>query len=105
MDSLPLGRWEIDSVLINATTVMNNEGIRSLRVLEKEWILQPAGQKFDVIQMTPARVTLQSNGRAYLADYVMEGTRLFLELTRPDRGEKVSIEAHAITADVFSTVR
>ena len=105
MNSVPLGGWEIDSVLINATTVMNNDGIRSLRVSDKEWVLQPVGQKFDVIQMTPEKVTLASNGETYFADYVIDGPCLSLELTRPDRGERVTIEAHAITADVFSQVR
>ena len=105
MTSVPLGGWEIDSVLINATTVMNNDGIRSLLVAENEWVLQPLGQKFDVIQVTPQKVTLSSNGETYVADYLIDGTRLSLELTRPDRGERVSIEAHAVTADVFSKVR
>ncbi len=105
MNSVPFGGWEIDSVLIDARTVMNNDGIRSLRVSDKEWVLQPLGQKFDVIQVTPKKVTLNSNGEIYFADYSIDGTRLALELTRPDRCEKVSIEAHAITADVFSQVR
>ena len=36
MNCIPLGGWEIDSVLINSTTVMNNDGIRSLRILAEE---------------------------------------------------------------------
>ena len=69
MNSVPFGGWEIDSVLIDARTVMNNDGIRSLRVSDKEWVLQPLGQKFDVIQVTPKKVTLNSNGEIYFADY------------------------------------
>ena len=101
MTCIPLGGWEIDSVLINSTTVMNDDGIRSLRISAEEWVLQPVGQKFDVIQMTPKKVTLGSNGETYFADYVIDGRRLWLKMTRPDRSEKVSIEAHAITADVL----
>ncbi|MGB2498900.1 MAG: hypothetical protein ACPIA2_04355 [Mariniblastus sp.] len=105
MNSVPLGGWEIDSVLIDATTVINNDGIRSLRVAESDWVLQPMGQKFEVVEMTSKKVTLHSNGETYFADYLIDGARLSLELTRPDRGERVSIEAHAVTADVIPQVR
>ena len=101
MISIPHGGWAIQSVLINGTTVMNNEGIRAIEVLEGEWVLKPSGQPFQVIQLNSTSAILRSNGETYYADFEVKGNNLSLHLSRADFNEKISFLAESISADVF----
>ncbi len=101
MSSIPTGDWAIECILVNHETVMNNEGMRALEIREDEWVIQPAGQRFRIRQSTSKTALLESNGEIFYADFEAEGCELKLTLAREDRNETVSIEAVAITADVF----
>jgi len=107
MDSIPVGNWEIECVIVNRTTVMNNEGIRALEILKDQWVIQPSGQRFQVRQLTNKSnglksAVLESNGETYYADFKVNGNSLQLAMSRPNIKETIHIEAVAISADVFS---
>jgi hypothetical protein len=104
MISIPYGGWAIQSVLINDTTVMNNEGVRAIEVLEHEWVLQPSGQPLQVVILNSTSAILRSNGDTYDADFEVNGNHLTLHISRRDLNEKVTFEAESITADVFVNV-
>lgn len=104
MISIPYGDWAIDSVLINETTVMNNEGVRALEILARNWILQPSGQHFQVLQLTSSSAVLKSNGETFCADFKIDGDHLTLHFSRPNLKEKISFEATAISADVYVNI-
>ncbi len=99
MISIPYGDWAIESVLVNETTVVNNDGIRALEILELEWILQPSGQSFQVIQLTSTSAVLRSDGETYFADFEVNGSHLSLQLSRPNLEERISVQAVSISAD------
>jgi hypothetical protein len=101
MISIPYGDWMIQSVLINDTTVMNHDGIRALEILDGEWRLQPATQKFNVTQLTSKSAVLESNGVTYHADFAIEGTHMSMQLSRPNLKERISLEAESITANAL----
>ena len=103
MSSIATGNWAIECVLINDQTVVNNDGMRSLEVKDREWVIQPAGQHFKVCQITSKSAVLESNGETYYVDFQVEGSLLKLELSRQNVNETVTLEAYAITADVFSS--
>ncbi|MFK7766715.1 MAG: hypothetical protein AB8B55_05800 [Mariniblastus sp.] len=101
MFSIPKGDWAVESILINGTTVMNNDGMRGLEILDDEWVIQPVGQRFKVRQSTSKTAVLESNGEVFYADFEVRGSDLRLQLARENRNETVCIEAIAITADCF----
>lgn len=104
MIAIPYGDWVIQSVLINGTTVMNNEGIRAIEIQELEWVLQPSGQPFHVVQLTQTSAVLRSNGKTFYANFEVNGNHLSLHLSRQNLKETVSFEAEAISTDVFVNV-
>ena len=101
MSSIPNGDWAIECILVNDETVMNNGGMRALEILENEWVIQPAGQRFKIIQLTPKSAVLESEGGTYYADFQVDANKLSLQLSRPNVKEKIKIAAEAITADVY----
>ena len=101
MISIPRGDWAIESVLVNGTTVVNNDRIRAVEILEDEWFLQPSGQPFKVIQLSSTTAELKSFGETYFVEFEVSGSHLSLHMSRPNVKETISIEAEAITADVF----
>ena len=101
MSSIPKGEWAIESIIVNRQTVVNNDGMRALQILDDEWVIQPAGQRFRIRQSTSKTAVLESNGEVFYADYKVNGSDLNVTLARKNRNETVSIEAVAITADVF----
>lgn len=103
MKSIPKGNWQIDCVLLNETTVMNNDGMRGLEILEDEWVIQPSNQRFRIRQATDNSAVLESNGQVFYADFEINGGQLELKLSRPNLKETIKIEAIAITADVYSS--
>ena len=101
MSSIPIGDWAIKCVLVNDETVMNNEGMRALEILDREWVIQPAGQRFKILQLTSKSAVLESEGGTYYADFQIDANKLSLQLSRPNFKEKIRIAAKAITADVY----
>lgn len=101
MNSIPTGKWAIESVLINEETVMNYDSVRSLHIQKDEWVLQPVGQRFRVRQSSGNSAILESQGDVYYAEYEVSGSDLLLRLSREKVKETLTIEAIAITADVF----
>jgi hypothetical protein len=104
MSSIAKGDWAIQCVLINDQTVMNNDSIRALEVLDREWVIQPAGQRFKICQLTSTSAILESNGETFYADFEVDGGLLKLQLSRQNVNEAVTVEAFAITADVYSSM-
>ena len=104
MISIPHGDWAIESMLVNGTTVVNNDRIRAIEILEDEWFLQPSGQPFEVVQLTSKSGELKSFGETYFVDFEVSGSHLSLRMSRPNVKETICIEAEAITADVFVNV-
>lgn len=104
MSPIPNGDWSIDCVLINETTVMNNDSIRALEINQHQWVLQPSGQRFKVLHMTSNSAVLESQGETYHANFEVRANRLSLQMSRANIKEMLRIEAEAITADVFVNV-
>ena len=102
MTTISKGGWAIECVLINDQTVMNNEGMRALEILDTEWVIQPAGQRFRICQLTSKSAILESNGQTYYVDFEVDGSLLKLKLSRQNVKETVTLEAFAMTADVYS---
>ena len=103
MNSIPKGNWHIECVIVNGTTVMNNEGIRGLEIFDDQWVIQPSNQQFEIRQATADSAVLESNGEVYYADFKVSGSRLSIKMSRPNIKETVTMEAVAITADVYSS--
>ena len=101
MTCIPHGDWAINCILINETTVMNDDAIRGLEISESEWVLKPIGQRFKVVQSTSNSAVLESKGETYYADFQASGGSLVLQMSRPNFKERIRIEAVAVTADVF----
>jgi len=101
MKTIPHGEWGINCVLLNDTTVMNDDAIRRLEIEADEWYLQPLGQRFKVVQMTSSSAVLKSKGETFFADFEVNGNQLVLQLSRQNVKEKICINAEAITADVY----
>ena len=104
MISIPYGHWAIQSVLVNDTTVVNNESIRAIEILERTWVLQPSGQRFQVIKLNSTSAIIRSNGENYDAEFEVDGNHLTMHLSRKDLNERVTFEAESISADVFVNV-
>jgi len=103
MSSIAKGDWAIDCVLINDQTVMNNDSMRAIEILDREWVVQPAGQRFKICQLTSKSAVLESNGETYYADFQVDGGLLKLQLSRQNVKETVTVEAYAMSADVYSS--
>lgn len=101
MNSIPLGNWHIESVVVNDTTVVNNDGIQGLEILEDEWVIQPLDQRFRLDAVKEDSVVLDSNGQVYFAKFDIIGDRLKLKMSRPKINETITIDAVALTADVY----
>ncbi|MDG1874068.1 MAG: hypothetical protein P8J27_09155 [Mariniblastus sp.] len=109
MSSIPVGNWDIECVLVNQTTVMNNDGIRALEILEDEWVIQPAGQRFRIRQAMKQSsglnsAVLESGGEVYFVEFSVEGNSMSLAMSRPHIKETIHIEAVAIGDRVTSIV-
>lgn len=109
MNSIPNGNWDIECVLINNRTVLNDDAIRCLEIYDDEWVIQPAKQRFRVRQTSTKSnglmsAVLESKGDVYFADFKVKGSNLTLSMSRPNIKEVITFEAIAITADVFSKV-
>jgi hypothetical protein len=103
MSSIPNGDWAIQCVLLNDQTVVNSDSIRALEILDLEWVIQPAGQRFKVRQLTSKSAVLESNGQTYYAEFQVDGSQLNLQLSRQNVKETLTVEAFSITADVYSS--
>ena len=103
MNSIPQGNWHIESVVVNDTTVVNNEGIQGLEILEDEWVIHPLNQRFQLRSAAGDTIVLDCNDQVYNAKFEVNGDRLLLKMSRPKVKETVTIEAIAITADVYSS--
>ena len=101
MSPIPYGDWAIECVLVNETTVMNNDGIRALEISEHEWVLQPSGQRFKVLHLTSKSAVLESQGETFHAYFEIRANHLSLQMSRASVKETLRIEAEAISADVF----
>ena len=109
MSSIPKGFWDIESVIINNRTVLNDDSIRCLEIHDDEWVIQPARQRFRVRQTSTKSnglrsAVLESKGEVYFADFKVSGSNLVLTMSRQNVKEVVTFECVAITADVFSRV-
>ena len=104
MNSIPLGSWQIESVVVNETTVVNNDSIRGLEIFKDEWVIQPLNQRFQLRDVQEGSIVLDSNGRAYFAKFEVNGDRLKLKMSRPKIKETITIDAVAITADVYTSL-
>ena len=104
MSSIPIGSWHIECVLINEETVMNYDSIRGLEIKKDEWVIQPSGQRFRIRQSAGKTAVLESNGDVYFADYEVDGSSLTVKMSRQNMKETITVEAVAITADVFSSI-
>lgn len=100
---IPNGCYEIRCVLINAETVVNDDGVRELEIRDGEWIIQPSGQRFEIEQIQGERAILNSNGHRYFADVTLAGAgTIELELKRENVSETISVEATLIESAIPS---
>lgn len=94
MTTIPQGHYDIECVLIDTETVMNNEGLRGLQINPDSWYLRPAEQRFDVLRQDGRSAVLVSNGHTYYAqvDHLDE-RQLKISLTRENIQNTIMIEA------------
>lgn len=104
MSSIPVGTWAVERLFINGEMVVNNESVRAIQIFDREWVLQPTGQRFKLTQLTANSAVLESNGETFYAEFEIDGNLLDLQLSRANRKEVIRISAEAITADVFVDV-
>ena len=102
MHTLRPGLWQIESVLVNEQTVINDEGFLRLDVTENDFVIQPIGLRFNFQQLTPRSAILESGGRAFLADFLVNENAIHLKLTRPEIDETIHIGATYMEASVPS---
>ena len=103
MISIPLGSWSIESVIVNGTTVVNDDSIRGLEIHEDGWVIQPSNQRFRLRESNGSTAVLESGGQLYYADVDVNADRLSLKMSRPKIEETVTIDAVAVTASVYSS--
>jgi hypothetical protein len=96
------GSWEIQSVIVNAETVMNDEGFRRLEFGNNEMLIQPVGFRFQLSESHDNNIVFISRGQIFNAQITLEGEDVQLELTRPKFDERITIEARYVPALVFS---
>ena len=104
MSSIPVGTWAVERLFINDEMVVNNESVRAIQIFDREWVLQPTGQRFKLTQLTANSAVLELNGETFYAEFEIDGSLLDLQLSRANRKEVIRISAEAITADVFVDV-
>ena len=97
------GLWQIESVLVNEQTVVNNEGFLRLDVSENDFVIQPLGFRFYVQQQTPQSAVLESGGRVFFADFLVKDDAVHLKLTRPEFDEVIHIGAKYVESCVPNT--
>jgi len=104
MSALRAGKWQIQAVLVNDQTVLNNDGFRHLEITTSEFVVQPIGFRFAIQQSTPRSAVLESRGQIYFADFSLQGDAIDLKLSRPNFAETIRIEAEFIDEDIPSFV-
>lgn len=94
MNTFLKGVYEITCVLLNSETVVNNDGLRRLEIQDNAWVLQPAGQAFEIEQLFRKTAILRSNGKRYFAETSRTSEKeILLRLKREHSSETISIEA------------
>lgn len=86
------GSWRIESVQVNAETVVD-EGFDRLVVGPSQIAIEPAGIRFEVSQSTPKSAVLESRSQIFFAEYFKRDDQLTIELSRPSFSEKVRLNA------------
>ena len=104
MTTLRPGLWQIESVLVNEQTVLNDEGFLRLDVTENDFVIQPIGFRFNIQQLSTRSAVLESGGRVFFADFFVDENAIHLKLTRPDVDETIHIGATYMEAGVPSLV-
>ena len=102
MSVLRPGQWQIQSVLVNDQTVLNNEGFLRLDITPTELAIEPIGFRFRIEQSTAKSAVLESRGRVFFADFVIKDDEIDLKLTRPELTETIRIGAEFMEASVPS---
>lgn len=92
MSILSQGIYEIQCVLLNSETVLNDDTVRCLEVHPEYWLLQPAEQRFDVLQETQSGLVLESNGHIYHARKSVENGVVTVELKKTQCQETISLD-------------
>lgn len=94
------GNWEIQAVIVNSETVMNDEGFRRLEFANNEMVIQPVGFRFQLSESSDNEVVFMSRGQIFNAAINLDGEHVHLELTRPKFDESISIEAEYVPGTV-----
>ena len=87
-----VGAWRIESVQVNAETVVD-EGFDRLVVGRDRMSIEPAGIEFSVSQSTPKSAVLESRAQIFFAEYSKKDDRLTIELSRPAFRDKIRLNA------------
>lgn len=96
---IPQGTYEIQCVLLNSETVVNDDGVRELEIREDHWCVWPSGQRFELLQDSGERLILESNGHQYFAELELLGdASILVNLKKKNVAEVLSIEAKLIEA-------
>lgn len=102
MSAFRSGQWQIQSVLVNDQTVLNNEGFLNLDIEGDELTINPIGFRFQIKQETTDGAVLESKGRVFFADIIIDEDTIDLKLTRPDFDETIRIGAEYVAEPVAS---
>ncbi len=94
MQQIQQGRWAIESIMINTTTVMNFEGFEYLEFEENKISIQPIGIQFSITESNPSRTVLLSRGRVFFVESEIQGNELKMTMTRPKFSDTFEVTAH-----------
>ena len=93
MSPVSNGRWDIESIVINAETVLNNEGFNQLTISNSKIEIRPADLNFAIESVDGSTMTLLSRGQLFFAKCSTDGEFLEMLLTRPRFTETIKISA------------
>lgn len=93
MKNIRNGRWKIESVIINSSTVMNYEGFEYFEVNDEHSRIQPIGISFVEIESDELGAVLKSGDTTYFIATEVNGDELTMQMSRPNYGDVFEITA------------
>jgi hypothetical protein len=100
MSTFPQGGWQIEGVLINGETVLNDEGYRFIELVDNTLTILPVEMRFVVKQSQRSSAVLESQGQTFFAEIEQADGSLTIEISRPKYKDRIRIEATVVSSPV-----
>lgn len=95
--TIPRGKWTVDSVQVSGETACGDGEFQSLESDGLELQVLPAGIALSVEQVESNRAVMRSGAELYFGEFIRQGERLFVKLSRPAMSENVTIAASMVS--------